>query len=248
VLPDYLQLLTEIVREIQALPSLSSFHLAGGTNLAIQYNHRKSIDIDLISNQIVGLNRLTNIQEEIQNYYKDSCNIKSIIINEELGKQFVFLRLFIFKSEQVIKVELIQNMKYPYEIEEKDGIRFISTEDIGLFKLESAANRKAKKDIYDLDFITDEIPLSELLANLRLKKEKFNLPEHRSIFDLDRYTSPLEKLEILLDFDSNYRGTYKRPSHSNDKIDILPNSKSWQEARISWRMKVKNFIRRNNPN
>ena len=47
-------LLKETLQELQSLSSLSNFPLAGGTNLALRYNHRKSIDIDLICHKIIG--------------------------------------------------------------------------------------------------------------------------------------------------------------------------------------------------
>lgn len=37
----------ELLRKLLSIPSFSSLRLAGGTSLALQYGHRKSIDIDL---------------------------------------------------------------------------------------------------------------------------------------------------------------------------------------------------------
>lgn len=48
--------LVSLLKELQTFPSLTGFVLAGGTNLSLRYNHRKSIDLDLISNQIIGKN------------------------------------------------------------------------------------------------------------------------------------------------------------------------------------------------
>jgi hypothetical protein len=39
--------LIKTIRELQELPSLQHFSLGGGTNLALRYHHRQSIDIDL---------------------------------------------------------------------------------------------------------------------------------------------------------------------------------------------------------
>ncbi|RYY65864.1 MAG: hypothetical protein EOO13_16585 [Chitinophagaceae bacterium] len=44
----------ELVVDLQKLDSLKQFSLAGGTSLALRFNHRKSIDIDLFSNLVVG--------------------------------------------------------------------------------------------------------------------------------------------------------------------------------------------------
>jgi len=53
--------LIKTIKELQSLPSLSNFALAGGTNLALRYNHRKSIDIDLFCNQIIGIKSFETI-------------------------------------------------------------------------------------------------------------------------------------------------------------------------------------------
>jgi predicted nucleotidyltransferase component of viral defense system len=144
----------EIISELQTLASLSNFSLGGGTNLAIQYNHRVSEDIDLFCPDIVGKQGFNKIEEEVKKYF--GSRARSFDDPCDINDQFRFLRFFIdTKQGEPIKVELLQNMKNLYEIEIRDNIKLLSKKDIGLFKLISASNRSAKKDIYDLDFITD---------------------------------------------------------------------------------------------
>jgi hypothetical protein len=45
--------LLETIHELQQLSSLSEFGLAGGTNLALRYGHRISVDIDLFSPSMI---------------------------------------------------------------------------------------------------------------------------------------------------------------------------------------------------
>jgi hypothetical protein len=70
-------------------------------------------------------------------------------------------------------------MKNLYPIEIKEGIRLLSKLDIGLFKLLSAANRATKKDIYDLDFITNDIPLVKLYNELKIKISRYSKEKDR---------------------------------------------------------------------
>lgn len=65
--------LIRTIRELQDLKSLKKFALAGGTNLALRYNHRESIDIDLFCPEIIGFVDPTNIND-----------------------QFTFLRFYVF--------------------------------------------------------------------------------------------------------------------------------------------------------
>lgn len=52
------QILRDVIKELMEEPALSDFYLGGGTNLAIKYNHRVSIDIDLFSSGIVGRKKM----------------------------------------------------------------------------------------------------------------------------------------------------------------------------------------------
>ena len=226
------------IKELQSLPSLFNFFLAGGTNLALRYNHRISNDIDLVSNIVIGKNGFEKIVNEVANFY-GSQKVIINLINQELEEQFLFLRLFISKSDITIKVEILQNIQYLFAHEEYNEIKLLSKKDIGLLKLMSASNRLANKDIYDLDYITDENPLVELFNDFKIKSAKFNHSKYKCIFDLDDEVSPLDDLSLLLKFDEKNKITDNKPFHSDNRIDIIEGSKTWQEARVEWRLKVR---------
>ena len=59
--------LKQTIVELQNLPSLTLFALGGGTNLALRYNHRISIDIDFIAPTIMGRDGFDQIIEEVEN-------------------------------------------------------------------------------------------------------------------------------------------------------------------------------------
>lgn len=63
------QELLETIHELQQLPSLSEFGLAGGTNLALRYGHRISVDIDLFSPSMIRIKGLENVCDQIKNFY-----------------------------------------------------------------------------------------------------------------------------------------------------------------------------------
>jgi len=227
----------KIIFQLQSIPSLSEFSLGGGTNLAFQYNHRISEDIDLFCPNIVGKQGFKTIEEEVKNVFGKSA--RNFDDPCDINDQFCFIRFFIdAKQGETIKVELLQNMKNLYDIEVKDTIKLLSKKDIGLFKLVSASNRIAKKDIYDLDFITDEIPLIDLFEELKIKTLKFNKEEDRTIFDLNKNKSPIDFPELLLQFD-NITSSRSLPMHTHDNINIIDGNKTWIESKISWRSKVR---------
>ncbi len=228
------------ILELQELNSLSDFSLGGGTNLALRFNHRKSIDIDLFCPNIIGRDGFKAIENEVTQYYGD--NVMGITYPCDIDDQFCFMRFFIKKNTETIKVEVLQNFKTLKASEQVNDIRILSITDIGIYKLSSASNRAAKKDIYDLDFITDIVDLIQLYNLLKSKQEKFNLPEHRTIFDLDKEISPIDNPKLLLSFDKTSSNNRSRPFHLEDRIDIMSDSKSWQEARIHWRSKVRQLF------
>jgi len=234
----------QAIVELQSLPCLSSFALAGGTNLALRFNHRRTVDIDLFSSEMMGRIGIEAIQSELEKYYKEQL-INCEVIDPEAGNQFYFLRAFIHKTEElIIRVEIIQNIPLLDPFENNEGIRMLSLRDIGLLKLMSASNRKAKKDIYDLDFVTDEIPLPDLFSMLEKKQSRFKGEAFKTLFDLDSEQSPINDINLLLAFDqTNYRELPRRPDRSNDTIDILSSSKNWSSARAGWRRKVINLMR-----
>jgi len=110
----------------------------------------------------------------------------------DIDDQYTFLRFFIICDGETIKIEVLQNMKMLDDIEDIDGIKFVSELDIALFKMLSAANRATQKDIYDLDLLSEKFPLIHLFEQLERKRSLFSAEEHRTIFDLDGETNPLD--------------------------------------------------------
>jgi hypothetical protein len=142
---------------------------------------------------------------------------------------------------------VIQNIAFTDSIEEHQGIRVLSIKDIGLLKLMSASNRMANKDIYDLDYITDLIPLPQLLHALKVKRECYSAPGHKCLFDLDGEKWPIDNISLLLEFDNiDYRALPNRPNHSEDLLKIMDGHKKWVVAKASWRQKVKQLMREMN--
>jgi len=135
--------LLKTIKELQALPSLSKFALAGGTNLALRFNHRISEDIDLFATDIIGIRDFENIEAEVKELYGDS--VISIVYPVKENDQFVFLRFIIKKGNITIKVDVIQNMKALYPFETIKGVVCYDIKDIGIFKLVSCSNRPEKR-------------------------------------------------------------------------------------------------------
>lgn len=233
--------LYQTIKELQSLISLKSFALAGGTNLAVRYDHRESIDIDLFCTEIIGFKGFQLIQQEVEKHFGDKAF--NFMDPMKLSDQFTFLRFFIQKNDIIIKVDLIQNMKTVDPVETVEGLRLFSVRDIGLFKLMSASSRPAKKDIYDLYYITEKISLIQLYQDLLEKYERFNKKEDQNIFDIDTEESVIDNPLLLLLFDSSYQVSKDKMMHSHDNILKTDNGVTWQVAKIQFRMRLRELCR-----
>jgi hypothetical protein len=120
-------------------------------------------------------------------------------------------------------------------------VRCYNVKEIGLFKLVSCSNRPARKDIYDLEYITDFINLIELYKLLKDKKNKFTKSTDRNIFDLDKEPDPVDDPYTLLKFDKT-KFKDSRHFHTHDNIKVTKKAKSWIEARTFWRVKVRGLF------
>lgn len=232
--------LTATILELQQLPTLLHSTLGGGTNLAIRYNHRKSYDIDLFFPNIIGKQGYEAIKDEVISFYGEK--VFGMDYPCDIDDQFLFQRFFVRKDDTAIKVEVLQNMQTYQVAEFIDGIKLMNLKDIGPLKLMSVANRANHKDVYDLDYLTDDVPLKELMDLLAERENKYSLPEHQNIFDQDKELSPTTHPDLLLKFEDLKKGSSSRPGHSNPRIDFIEGKKNWALARSSWRRKVRRYF------
>lgn len=116
VAPDTL----ELVRQLMQLPALDSFALAGGTNLALRYGHRLSIDLDLFTDQFFST---SDVIDELVRLFPGT------IVTDESKN---FISLFI----RGVKVDLLAH-RYPLlqPFENMEQIRFWSVDDVIAMKL-----------------------------------------------------------------------------------------------------------------
>lgn len=138
----------ELLRSLQQIAIFKDLRLVGGTSLALQYGHRKSIDIDLFGlfeadelEMTEDLSRLGQIKQ-----LQKSKNIFVYLING-------------------IKTDIVR-YKYPWleDIQIIDGIRFAGRKDIAAMKLAAITGRGTKKDFIDIWFLLKEFSLQQMMG------------------------------------------------------------------------------------
>lgn len=144
----------ELLNELMKIDFFNGLRLVGGTSLALQIGHRKSIDIDLFG----------NIEPEEISIYAAISKFKEIKLLKRTPNIFVY-------HINGVKVDIV-NYQYKWIQPEIliDNIRLADERDIAAMKLAAISGRGTKKDFIDLFFLLKKYNLKQLLD---FYKEKF---------------------------------------------------------------------------
>ena len=143
----------ELLKQLQEIPLLSETRLVGGTSLALQIGHRKSIDIDLFG-------AINCEHYELVDELSDLGDLK--ILKESKN-------IHVYQLNGV-KLDIV-NYKYPWmePMFVEDNLRLADIKDIAAMKITALIGRGTKKDFIDLAFLLDIFSLNEIF-NLYEKK------------------------------------------------------------------------------
>ena len=137
----------ELLRRLQSLSIFEHSRLVGGTALALQLGHRKSIDLDMFGT-------IAASPEEIQEACKEAGELEISKTSKNINICWV----------DGIKVDCVN---YPYEWLDDcriiEGVRLASVNDIAAMKISAIINRGTKKDFIDLHFLLKEMSLNQIL-------------------------------------------------------------------------------------
>ena len=133
---------------LSAQSFIKDFYLAGGTSLAIQIGHRRSIDFDFFIPADFDTSVIVNKLTEIGTYLRE--NEEKNTINGNLNG--VSISFFGYKYG------VIDNFKY------HNNIKLAGIRDIAAMKLEAIAGRGSKKDFVDLFFLLQTFTIDEIFT------------------------------------------------------------------------------------
>lgn len=178
-----------LLRDLMQMPELHSFGLVGGTNLSLRFGHRLSIDLDLFTNEPFDTEKTYNLLEAT------FPNILQASQSENM--------LFLYINE--VKIDMVL-LPYPYlnPIEEVEGIRLVSVEDIAAMKLSAIARRGVKKDFWDIAELLEMFSLAEMLEFYKAKYSS------RDIFHLLRSLVYFDDAETQKDPDPIKKATWNQ--------------------------------------
>lgn len=129
-------------------PATQNFSLAGGTNIALRFGHRVSVDLDFFTKEAFDVHTIEkHVAERHPDYIKTDQSAEHI--------------RFMIKG---VKVEYIRH-DYPYLMNSEtiENIKLYSLADVTAMKLNAIINRGAKKDFFDIAEILQRLSLAEII-------------------------------------------------------------------------------------
>ena len=163
--------LLDLAGKLCKIPSLKEFNIVGGTALALQIGHRRSIDIDLFCNSLEISVDFASILDDCRETFKkvDVVSIyekRSLITHiENIKVDFVVQR----NSKMLDKPVIIQ------------GLRLASIRDIGAMKIMAVATTSNRiKDYVDIYYLLKQFSLETLFD---LYHEKYNTDSVQTAID-----------------------------------------------------------------
>ncbi len=140
----------DVMRTVGASDLCPRFYLAGGTALALQLGHRRSVDLDFFS-------QTDEVRPEMHRRVLQVLGDFGPAVVEQAWGNLVLvvadLRVGFFSHGYPLVAPTV----------EAEGMPLAGLADIGLMKLDAIATRASRKDFHDLYAVARHIPLRELL-------------------------------------------------------------------------------------
>jgi hypothetical protein len=145
-----------VLKQLMAIPVLKDFYLVGGTNLALRYGHRLSVDLDIFST--------TDFNNELV--------IKAIEVNfNDFSYRDAYNPIGIFGFIGPIKIDLVKQ-HYFKQIDQpiiSDGIRMFGDRDLMAMKVFSILKRAQKKDFWDVAELLKKYSIQDFIDSYEQK-------------------------------------------------------------------------------
>jgi hypothetical protein len=144
-------LMRDVMRTVGASDLCPRFYLAGGTALALQLGHRRSVDLDFFS-------ETDEVRPETHNQVLRTLGeFHPTVVEHTWGNLLLLvedLRVGFFGYSYKLIAPTVP----------AEGVPLAGLADIGLMKLDAISGRANRKDFHDLYAIAQRIPLRDLLA------------------------------------------------------------------------------------
>ena len=137
----------QLLKDLQLLELLKECRLVGGTALALQLGHRRSVDLDFFGT-------VPQTPDEPQDLLRENHDVTIV-------KESKNIHIYLIDG---VKVDIV-NYKYDWidTPVEEDGIRLADVKDIAAMKVAAIIGQGTKKDFIDMNRLLQIFSLKEIL-------------------------------------------------------------------------------------
>lgn len=165
--------LLSILKKLMKSEVFSDFRLVGGTALALQRGHRRSVDIDMFTDLEYGDMPIKTMREYLESKFPVHDGTETMVKND--AGYHIYLSE---GTEPPIKVDFFYTDPFIYPILDKDGLRLTDQREIAAMKLGVIGNQiYRQKDYWDIHDMLEEYTLSEMVQ-WALKRDPYNITEN----------------------------------------------------------------------
>lgn len=151
--------LLSILRRLMSSEVFKDFRLVGGTALALQRGHRRSVDIDLFTDLDYADMPVTDMKDYLEKEFPFHRGTESMDMPS--NGYHIFLSE---GQEPPIKVDFFYTEPFVFPAIEEDGLRIADQREIAAMKLGVIGNQiYRQKDYWDVHDLLEDYSLSEMI-------------------------------------------------------------------------------------
>lgn len=185
--------LLDILKKLMQSDVFHDFRLVGGTALALQRGHRRSVDIDLFTDLEYGDMPITAMREFLEGEFLIHNGTETMTRND--AGYHIYLSE---GKEPPIKVDFFYTEPFVFPILAKDGLRFADQREIAAMKLSVIGNHiYRQKDYWDIHDMLENYTLSEMIQ-WALKRDPYTITENDIIEGLKQVDKVKESREGIV--------------------------------------------------
>ena len=185
--------LLSILKKLMQSEIFNNFRLVGGTALALQRGHRRSVDIDLFTDLEYGDMPIKTMREYLENEFPVHEGTETLARNDA--------GYHIYLSEGVeppIKVDFFYTEPFIYPLLVQDGLRLTDQREIAAMKLGVIGNQiYRQKDYWDIHDMLENYKLSEMIKRA-LERDPYIITENDIIEGLKQVDKVQESREGIV--------------------------------------------------
>lgn len=173
--------LLSILRKLMSSEVFKDFRLVGGTALALQRGHRRSVDIDLFTDLDYADMPIVAMREYLEKEFPIHKGTESM--NMPANGYHIFLSEGL---EPPIKVDFFYTEPFIFPAIEEDGLRIADQKEIAAMKLGVIGNQiYRQKDYWDVHDLLEDYPLIEMIQ-WALQRDPYSYTEEDIIKGLQQ--------------------------------------------------------------